>query len=174
MNMTVNKRKKITRQRGQWTHGYGSKKKHRGAGSRGGKGMAGSGKRGDAKKPSVWNIKNYMGKHGFTSKSRRIEDKTVNIGYLEENLSSLEKQGVAEKKGDAYNIDISKLNCTKLLGSGKITKKYEITALVASAKAVEKIKALGGKVNTLQPASSSPEAEQPEEPKKDASDTAEA
>ena len=45
--MTHNKRKKNSRQRGEWTHGWGAKKKHRGAGHRGGRGNAGSGKRGE-------------------------------------------------------------------------------------------------------------------------------
>ena len=48
-----NKVKKVRKFRGSHTHGYGSKKKHRGAGSRGGRGMAGSGKRADQKKPSI-------------------------------------------------------------------------------------------------------------------------
>ncbi|MBI5072716.1 50S ribosomal protein L15, partial [Candidatus Woesearchaeota archaeon] len=39
--MVVRFRKKITRQRGKRWHGYGSKKKHRGKGSHGGKGFAG-------------------------------------------------------------------------------------------------------------------------------------
>ena len=52
--MTVNKRKKNSRQRGSHTHGWGAMKKHRGAGNRGGRGAAGSGKRADSKKPSIW------------------------------------------------------------------------------------------------------------------------
>ena len=64
--MTVNKRKKVTRYRGSKTHGGGAKKKRRGAGNRGGRGMGGSGKRADSKKPSLWGAK-YFGKHGFVS-----------------------------------------------------------------------------------------------------------
>ncbi len=48
--MAINKQKKNVRQRGTKTHGYGSMKKHRGAGHRGGRGNAGSGKRGDKKR----------------------------------------------------------------------------------------------------------------------------
>ncbi len=47
--------KKNKRQRGLSSHGWGHKKKHRGAGNRGGKGMAGTGKRADTKKPSIIN-----------------------------------------------------------------------------------------------------------------------
>ena len=67
--MTVNKRKKISRYRGSMTHGGGSKKKRRGSGNRGGKGLAGSGKRSDSKKPSLWKEK-YFGKFGFVSKNK--------------------------------------------------------------------------------------------------------
>ena len=55
--MTVNKRKKNVRQRGHKTHGWGEKKKHRGKGHQGGAGMAGTGKRADSKKPSIWKDK---------------------------------------------------------------------------------------------------------------------
>ena len=82
--MTVNKRSKNTRQRGHTTHGWGSMKKHRGKGHQGGAGMAGSGKRADSKKPSIWKDKRYFGKFGFIrsqnhgqmSKNRRLPAKS--------------------------------------------------------------------------------------------------
>ena len=75
--MVVNKQKKNKRQRAGTTHGWGSMKKHRGAGHRGGRGKAGSGKRGDAKKPSSWKNKKYFGVNGFNSKSSKI--KSINL-----------------------------------------------------------------------------------------------
>ena len=48
--MVINKSKKKLKYRGSKTHGCGSMKKRRGAGHRGGRGAAGSGKRGDTKK----------------------------------------------------------------------------------------------------------------------------
>ena len=60
--MVAKKRKKNTRQRAGTTHGWGSMKKHRGKGNKGGAGMAGTGKRGDAKKPAIWKNKKYFGK----------------------------------------------------------------------------------------------------------------
>ena len=77
--MSVNKRKKSTRMRGKKTHGYGSKKKHRGHGNRGGSGMGGSGKRADSKKPSVQRIKDYFGKHGFKIKGQYPHITAINI-----------------------------------------------------------------------------------------------
>jgi len=65
--MSINKRTKRSRQRGSHTHGWGAKKKHRGAGNRGGRGMAGTGKRADQKKPTIMNLygNEYFGKRGF-------------------------------------------------------------------------------------------------------------
>ena len=104
--MTVNKRKKFSRYRGSMTHGGGSKKKRRGSGNRGGKGMAGSGKRSDSKKPSLWKQK-YFGKYGFVSKNGR-NIKSVNINYLEENISKMPSD-VLNKENDFFSINLEKL-----------------------------------------------------------------
>ncbi len=133
--MTVNKRKKFSRQRGRHTHGWGSKKKHRGAGNRGGKGMAGTGKRGDSIKTLIWKNKKYFGKYGFTSKSV-VKINAVNIDYVEEKLSSK----------DGGVIDLGKLGYNKLLGKGQIKNKLKIKVDMASAKAIDKIKKAGGEV----------------------------
>lgn len=143
--MTVKRRKKNVRQRGSHTHGWGSKKKHRGAGNRGGRGMAGTGKRADTIKPSLWKER-YFGKHGFIKKGIIKRKNPVNIIYFEENLDKLLKNKMISKEGDSYVIDISKFGCNKLLGSGKVTKKYKIKTEYASKNTVEKIKKAGGEV----------------------------
>ena len=143
--MTVNKRKKNSRQRGSWTHGWGEKKKHRGAGNRGGRGMAGTGKRGDAKKPSIWKTR-YFGKFGFVNHQK---EKIVsqNIGYIESQVEKLAAQKLISKEGDHYIIDSKKLGFNKLLGKGKITKKFKIDVPYASKKAIAVVEKAGGKVN---------------------------
>jgi len=135
--MTINKRKKFSRQRGRHTHGWGSKKKHRGAGNRGGRGMAGSGKRGDAMKTLYWKDKKYFGKHGFKAKGVKKDIKTVNVDYIEEHLDKFMKDGV---------IDLAKLGYNKLLGNGVVRSKLNIKVESASGKAVEKVKKAGGDV----------------------------
>ena len=115
----INKRKKNVRQRGSMTHGWGSKKKHRGAGNRGGKGLAGTGKRSDNKKPSIWNNK-YFGKYGFKSKSRKNIVAT-NILYLEQNLPALNSEKLISKENDFYSVDLEKIGFNKLLSKGKIS-----------------------------------------------------
>jgi len=143
--MVVWKRKKNIRQRGSHTHGWGSKKKHRGSGNKGGKGMAGTGKRSDAKKPSIWGER-YFGKFGFKKKGVKEDIKPVNLVYIEENLDRLLEKKLAAKEGDSYAVDIEKLGCNKLLGSGKVTKKFKITAKYASQNVIDKVKEAGGEV----------------------------
>lgn len=143
--MVVHRRKKSVRFRGGQTHGWGAKKKHRSKGNKGGAGNAGSGKRGDAKKPSFWGWR-VFGKHGFKKKGMVEDIKTINISYFEENLDKLITEKKIVKEGDFYIIDISMFDCNKLLGTGNVTKKYRITAKYASNNAVEKIKEKGGDV----------------------------
>src|SRR3990167_9706986 len=91
--MPANRRKKDTGQRGSHTHGWGSKKKHRGSGNRGGKGMAGTGKRADTKKPSIWKS-DYFGKHGFVSKTPKLKINPVNINFIEQHIDRLISNGL--------------------------------------------------------------------------------
>ena len=142
--MTVNKRKKASRYRGSMTHGKGSKKKRRGSGNRGGKGMAGTGKRSDNKKPSIWKNTRYFGKYGFVSKNVR-KIKAVNINYLDENILKLPSDAVI-KENEFFSVDLKKLGFNKLLSDGKVVNKYKIKVLYASKKAIEKIKNNGGEV----------------------------
>jgi large subunit ribosomal protein L15 len=134
--MVVNKRKKNSRQRGSMTHGWGAKKKHRGAGNRGGRGMAGTGKRGDQRKISILKLKNYFGKHGFKPRGTRKEAKCINIDEL--------------KDIGTETINLTEMGYDKLLGDGKATKKYIITVGSASKKAKEKIESAGGKLTVTQ------------------------
>ena len=142
--MTVNKRKKAARYRGSMTHGKGSKKKRRGSGNRGGKGMAGTGKRSDNKKPSIWKNTEYFGKHGFVSKNVR-NIKAVNISYLDENILKLPGDAVI-KENEFFSVNLKKLGFNKLLSNGKVINKYKIKVPYASKKAIEKIKNNGGEV----------------------------
>lgn len=134
--MTVRKRKKKSRMRGRKTHGYGAKKKHRGAGNRGGRGMAGSGKRADQKKPSIIKKygKTYFGKHGFKipQKVKKIQ-KAINI------------EDLPEKE----ELNLKELGYDKLLSKGKVTKKFKIKVESCSKKAKEKIEKAGGQIILL-------------------------
>lgn len=150
------KRKKNVRQRGGKTHGWGSMKKHRGAGNRGGRGNAGSGKRSDHKKPSYWdNTKpmrpgqkrgqDYFGKHGFYSVQQTITI-PINVRELDKLLLRWTAEKRVIKSADTYTVDLSSLGYTKLLGAGKITKRVLVSVKRASPQAIEKIAAAGGQV----------------------------
>jgi large subunit ribosomal protein L15 len=146
--MVTYKRKKLSRQRASHTHGWGSKKKHRGAGHRGGVGMAGTGKRADQKKPSIWD-KDYFGMHGFKKKGKVISYNPINIC----DLSNLDKT----------DLVLSEFGYNKLLAKGTANKAYNITVDYASENAIAKIEEAGGKVKVLK--GSSDESEEKEEKK---------
>ena len=145
--MTHNKRAKNSRQRGSWTHGWGAKKKHRGAGHRGGRGNAGTGKRGDAKKPRYWKDTKYFGKHGFTSINPE-EIITINLNQLINIIPQLIQKGHATQEKDTININLTQAGYDKLLGTGKIQQKLNITVQHASEKAQQKITEAKGTINT--------------------------
>ena len=144
--MADKKRKKSSRMRGSKTHGYGSMKKHRGAGHRGGRGNAGSGKRADSKKPSLWKT-HVSGKDpqktGFTS-WLRITNTTLNVGHLSSMADTLVSQGKATLQQGTYTINLADLGYTKLLGAGTVVKKLHVVVPIAVPLAQEKIVAAGG------------------------------
>ncbi|MBW6461575.1 MAG: 50S ribosomal protein L15 [DPANN group archaeon] len=149
--MVVNKTKKVRKLRGSRTHAWGSPKKHRGAGSRGGRGMAGSGKKGQQKMSALNNIKQRIGKSGFVRPSKVIiNDVTINLSKIELNIDNYLASGVAIKSGAIYDIDLSKAGVQKVLGSGILISKMNIIAKKFSTTAIEKIEKAGGKAIVLE------------------------
>ncbi|MGE0793268.1 MAG: uL15m family ribosomal protein [Candidatus Woesearchaeota archaeon] len=143
--MVVNHRKKNSRHRGTWTHGHGEKKKHRGAGSRGGRGNAGSGKRGDAKKPSYWKLEDHEGKHGFTNPNKKI-CVAATINQLNININYLVEQGFAIKEDNVYSINLSALGVNKLIATGNPLFSFKIAVEKSTESAIKKIEEKGGSV----------------------------
>lgn len=143
--MTVNQRKKNTRQRGSKTHGWGAKKKHRGQGHRGGRGMAGTGKRADTKKPSYWKER-YFGKQGFVSKTPKVKINPINISFIEQHIYKFLSKDLIKKEDSFYSLELEKLGFNKLLGDGRVSMKFRIKTPYASKTAIEKVKQAGGEV----------------------------
>lgn len=139
--MTVNKRKKSARKQGSGTHGWG-RNKHRNSGQRGGYGNAGSGKKSDSKKPSNWAQDDYFGKHGFVSKGYPDKDITISIRDIEDKMP----RWIKAKEASNNEVDLGKLGYTKLLSTGKLTRKIKIMIPKAAAGAAEKIKSAGGEL----------------------------
>lgn len=127
--MTVRFRKKISRQRGSHTHGWGSKKKHRGGGSKGGHGYGGSHKHKYSyivsKEP--W----HYGYKGFV-KPRQKKDRTINLDALD--------------KLEGNDINLTKLGYDKLLGSGSVSRAITVKVKKFSKVAKEKVEKAGGRI----------------------------
>lgn len=141
--MRNSKRKKSTRMHGRkmGTHGHGARKKWKGKGHRGGKGLSGTGKRADHKKTLITKKygHGYFGKQGITSKKTE-RDKRQRIN-LQEIMLNLEKYG--KKVKDTWEIELKNY---KILGVGEVTEKIIIKAKEASKSAIEKVKAIGGEI----------------------------
>jgi len=137
--MPINKRRKASRQLGSNTHGWG-KNQHRGAGTRGGVGNAGRGKKAHSTETKVWGQK-YFGKSGFTSYTRS-EHTTINLKDIDDRIHTW----ISEKKATANEVDLGKLGYTKLLCGGKITNKLKIIVPHAAKGAAEKVAAAGGEL----------------------------
>lgn len=140
----LNRRKKSIKFRGHHTHGYGSKKKHRGSGHQGGVGMAGTGKKADQKRPSIWKDTKYFGRYGFKSRAKKL--RTLNLFYIEDHFDALVKGGKIKKDGDSYSLNLKDFDADKLLGSGAVEHKLKITCDAASESAIAKVGEKGGTV----------------------------
>ena len=136
------KKRKNVGMRGSRTHGYGSHKKHRGAGSRGGRGMAGA-----KRHMKTWFIKNnpgHLGKRGFKS----LEQRKMKRGVKAINVRDLESLAAGKKE-----LDMGKLGYDKVIGGGTIKVALSVKAGYFTPKAREKIeqakgKAIGGSAET--------------------------
>ncbi len=125
--MKIKKRKKATRFRGSHTHGRGFKKKARGKGHRGGKGMSGTGKRADQKKTLILNLKEkYFGKSKTLRRKQKIKLKSINL--------------------DQIPKDKSDFRGYKILSRGTPEKNLKIKASAASKAAIEKVKQAQGEI----------------------------
>jgi len=144
--------KKVKKQRGSMTHGWGSKKKHRGAGSRGGRGNAGMKKHKKSLMLKLYPDK--FGKRGFKIPQQVKRNKSIKPV----NLKALDIYAVTTGKTE---IDVVELGFTKVLSTGKLTQALTIKAPVFTPKAKEKIQAAGGKA--VEDNTSGPETNEAEE-----------
>jgi large subunit ribosomal protein L15 len=132
--------RKIRKNRGSRTQGWGRVGQHRRTGSKG--------RRNAGRHKALWSyvIKyepDYYSKVGFTSpKSLRNEAKIINVGTLDSVAARLS----TEKQEDKAVVDLAALGYTKLLGTGKITKPIIIKVASCSKSAAEKVKNAGGQV----------------------------
>ena len=144
----THRRKKTQKYRGKraGTRGWGARKKHKKSGHKGGKGMAGSGKRADQKKTLVQKLygNDYFGKQGITSRgTKKNKSDKINLSGIEFNLGNYLARGIAKKTDKGFEIDLSSY---KILGDGEVKNKLFIKAKTASKSAEEKVKKSGGEI----------------------------
>jgi large subunit ribosomal protein L15 len=142
--MPTNKRSKY---RGSRTCGGGTHKNRRGAGNRGGRGRAGI----NAHHFVKWYKEMggpVFGKDGF-SNSSQITVTVMDVGIIDQIIPSLLAQGIAKNEGDAIVINTADMGINKVLGSGKVTKKLNISAQAFSESAKIKIEKMGGRTQIV-------------------------
>jgi large subunit ribosomal protein L15 len=135
--------------RGSREHGRGMKK-GRGAGLRGGKGQAGW----KHKKLHflLYDTDRIRGKHGFTRHAQDTEpESALTVQHLDERVGHWADEGKAARADNGFTIDLGPLGFDKLVGTGHVTRKLQVTVARASAGAVQKIQAAGGNVTQTNP-----------------------
>ena len=130
------KLRKIRKFRGSRTQGYGRIGQHRDSGSKGHRKVG--------RHKHLWSYvvtqePDYFGKSGFTSpQSLHRHENIINLKKLEELAQA--------SQNDKFQIDLTSLGYTKLLGAGKVTKALTVQVPSYSKSAAEKIRQAGGEI----------------------------
>ena len=139
------KDRKVRRQRGSRTHGWGQIGQHRAGGGRGGHGKAGLDKH-----KWTYIIKHdpdYFKKKGFVS-TRTLGRKVnvINVGKLDDLADKLESEKKLERKEKKIFLDLESLGYDKLLGTGEIIKPMLVKVASYSEAASRKLEEAGGQI----------------------------
>jgi large subunit ribosomal protein L15 len=140
------KERKVRKQRGSRTHGYGQVGQHRsGGGGRGGHGKAGYDKH-------KWSYvlrydPTYWIKKGFVS-TRTLGKKVsaINVGKLDDLVDKLDSEKKLERKEKKIFLDLESLGYDKLLGTGEISKPLLVKVAAYSEAASRKLEEAGGEI----------------------------
>jgi len=141
--------------RGHRTHGKGNTKNNRGAGSRGGRGRAGS----QRHKFSKY----YMEFGGKKAMKPCKKEHSINLDILMERIPQWVKKGKAAEENGAIFIDGRTVGFDKILGRGKIEKKLVLKNIKATKSALEKIEKAGGSIEGAKAPAETAEEEPGEE-----------
>lgn len=140
--MTIRKVRKKNKLRGHRVHGKGDTKNKRGAGSRGGRGRAGSHKH----KYSLY-YKDFG--HKIRLKPTTGEN-AISLATLDSKIYTWVEKDKIQQKDGLYIIDGVMLGFSKVIAKGNISHKIEVINASVSEKAKEKIIAIGGNVVDLE------------------------
>ena len=85
--------------------------------------------------------------HGFKRPPKVIEEKmTINIGELDQISDYLLAEGMAKEEKGEIHVDLTDMGIAKVLGGGRVTKKFVLRASEFSETAKIKLEKMGGKV----------------------------
>jgi len=140
------KDRKVRKQRGSRTHGYGQIGQHRS----GGGGRGGHGKAGFDKHKWTYVLKydpTYWEKKGFVS-TRTLGKKVsiINVGKLDDLVDKLDSEKKLERKEKKIFLDLESLGYDKLLGTGEISKPLLVKVASYSEAASRKLEEAGGEI----------------------------
>jgi large subunit ribosomal protein L15 len=133
--------RKVRKQRGSRTHGYGQIGQHRHSGKQGGHGNAGL-----HKHKWSWLIVNdpdHFRRDAFKPPSWHKVSKWANVGDLG---SFTQQEG--DSKGGPVSVDLESMGVEKLLGSGDVTRAYNVKVSSYTERAKQKLEEAGGKILT--------------------------
>jgi large subunit ribosomal protein L15 len=138
------KKRKVRKQRGSRTHGYGQIGQHRSGGGRGGHGKAGFDKH-------KWTYvlkydPTYWEKTGFVPGKPSGKANIINVGELDDLVAKLESEKKLEKKEKQIFLDLEDLGYDKLLGMGAISKPVLVKVASYSEAASKKLEEAGGQI----------------------------
>ena len=137
------RKRKVRKQRGSRTHGWGTSGQHRGSGMLGGHGKVGLLRH---KKSAVIRYRSKIEKKGLLPKSGVKQRAVTSVGQLEDLLAHPKyANAVSEREGKKL-LDLRSLGYTKLLGSGKIQVSILVKIDRFSKSAAAKIEAAGGRI----------------------------
>jgi large subunit ribosomal protein L15 len=140
------KERKVRKQRGSRTHGYGQVGQHRS----GGGGRGGHGKAGYDKHKWTYVLKydpTYWEKKGFVS-TRALGKKVsiINVGKLDDLVDKLDSEKKLERKNKKIFLDLESLGFDKLLGTGEVSKPLLVKVASYSDAAYRKLEEAGGEI----------------------------
>jgi large subunit ribosomal protein L15 len=141
--MVVRRIKKLKKRRGRNT-GFGSHKKHRGAGSRGGRGLAGLHKH--KRMRAIKFMPDHFGKIGLKRPIKVIKEvKAINLKDLDSTVEKLLKDKRIKQDKEGIKVNLTELGYDKLLGSGQVKHKLIVEAKYFSKNAAKKLEDVKGK-----------------------------
>jgi len=134
------RKRKIRRQRGSRTHGWGVSGQHRDSGMQGGRGNAGRFKH---KKTNTSHFEK-PGKSGFRNPTTPPQSNIINVGELDHLVKTM---AIKDNKLP-INLNLSSLGYNKLLGKGLVKIPLNIQVEKTSKSAAKKITDAGGSITS--------------------------